>query len=68
MLTLLFLTMSLVQTPLEPPADRATRPALTNGELVDVDVKVLAWSSLATEAAAAASARSSSTRVSRAAA
>ena len=36
MLSLLFLTMTLAQTPVDPPADRAARPALSNGELVDM--------------------------------
>lgn len=36
MLPLLILTLALAQTPADPPAGRANRPALTNSELVDM--------------------------------
>ena len=36
MLSLLMIAIALAQTPAEPPADRANRPALTNSELVDM--------------------------------
>jgi Spy/CpxP family protein refolding chaperone len=36
MLPLLMMTIALAQTPAEPPAGRANRPAVTNAELVDM--------------------------------